>query len=109
MLMWLEKNNKTITAMKTLILFLIIPLIFAFSFSLYSQNTEAEKLYNQHCAQCHGKGLQGGMSSSLFDGVWNYGEGTNYIRRNIKFGIPHVGMPKYEETLSDSEISLLVD
>ncbi len=94
--------------MKNLYLFLTCSLISAISFNLYSQDGEAEKLYNQHCAQCHGTGLQGGMASSLFDGIWNYGEGTNYIRRNIKFGIPHVGMPKYDETLSDNEISLLV-
>jgi glucose/arabinose dehydrogenase len=31
------------------------------------------------------------------------------MRRNIKFGIPHLGMPSYENILSDHEIKLLVD
>jgi glucose/arabinose dehydrogenase len=95
--------------MKALISTLFIAILITFSFKLSAQNEYVKKLYNQHCAQCHGKGMQGGMASSLFDGVWNYGEGRSYIRRNIKFGIPHVGMPKYEETLSDNEISMLVD
>lgn len=71
---------------------------------IQAQENEGKQLYKQHCAQCHGAGLDGGNAQSLIDGVWQYGEGRNYKRRNIKFGIPHVGMPAYDETLSDEEI-----
>ncbi len=74
-------------------------------FGIQAQENKGKQLYMQHCAQCHGAGLDGGNAQSLIDGVWQYGEGRNYIRRNIKFGIPHVGMPAYDETLSDEEIN----
>lgn len=69
---------------------------------------DAASLYQQNCAQCHGTDLDGGNATSLIDGIWQFGENDNYIRRNIKFGIPHLGMPSYEETLSDEEIQSLV-
>lgn len=64
--------------------------------------------YQQYCAQCHGNDFQGGNAQSLMDGIWQFGEGENYIFRNIKFGIPHLGMPSYESTLNDDEIRDLV-
>lgn len=69
----------------------------------------AKQIYDQYCANCHGKDLRGGNAQSLLDGVWQYGDGQGYVSRNIKFGIPHLGMPSYEESLSDREIRLLVD
>jgi aldose sugar dehydrogenase len=68
----------------------------------------AEALYQQYCAQCHGKDMDGGNASSLIDNVWLYGAENSYITRNIKHGIPHLGMPSYENSLSDGEIKALV-
>jgi glucose/arabinose dehydrogenase len=65
--------------------------------------------YQQYCAQCHGTDFQGGNAQSLMDGIWQFGEGENYIFRNIKFGIQHLGMPSYESSLTDNEIRELVD
>ena len=69
----------------------------------------AEKNYQLFCASCHGADLKGGNASSLVDGVWQFGDGKGYVNRNIKFGIPHLGMPSYEHSLSPEEISRLVD
>jgi len=73
------------------------------------QISEAEALYMQYCATCHGSDLQGGMASSMVDGIWAYGDGKGYVRRNIQFGIPHMGMPSYEASLDNDQIRLLVD
>ncbi len=69
----------------------------------------AALLYDQYCSTCHGTDLRGGNAQSLLDGIWQFGDGRGYVSRNIKFGIPHLGMPSYENTLTDNEISLLVD
>src|SRR5690606_27407233 len=61
-----------------------------------------------HCAQCYGSDLQGGNATSLIDGAWQFGSGDSYINRNIKFGIPHLGMPSYQQSMSDDEIWSLV-
>ncbi len=69
----------------------------------------AALLYQQYCATCHGTDLNGGNAQSLVDKVWNFGDHPNYITRNIKFGISHLGMPSYEDILSDEEIKEIVD
>ena len=64
--------------------------------------------YRKYCANCHGPEFQGGNAQSLVDGIWQFGGARNYMFRNIKFGIPHLGMPSYAESLSDDEIQSLV-
>jgi len=71
--------------------------------------TGAALTYNSSCASCHGIDMRGGNAQSLIDGVWQFGDGSGYVSRNIKFGIPHLGMPSYEKTLSEEDIKLLVD
>lgn len=83
----------------TLFLFFVQPL----------QAQDGAALYQQNCAQCHGADLDGGNATSLIDGIWQFGDGNSYKRRNIKFGIPHLGMPSYEETLTDDEIAAILD
>ena len=65
-------------------------------------------LYMEKCASCHGERLQGGNAQSLVDGVWQFGSDRGYIVRNIKYGIPHLGMPSYEKTLTDQQINQIV-
>ena len=72
-------------------------------------SSKAMEIYLGSCASCHGPELQGGNAQSLIDGVWQFGDGSGYVSRNIKFGIPHLGMPSYEGVLSDQDIKLLVD
>jgi len=75
----------------------------------FAQDIDAEALYQQHCAQCHGEDLAGGNAQSMIDGVWQFGDSEGYIRRNIKHGITHLGMPAYEDTLNDDEIAAITD
>jgi glucose/arabinose dehydrogenase len=65
-------------------------------------------LFQQYCAQCHGATLQGGNAQSMVDGVWQFGEGRGYVERNIKHGITDLGMPAYEDTLSEAELKAVV-
>jgi aldose sugar dehydrogenase len=65
--------------------------------------------YQKFCAQCHGADLRGGNAQSLINGVWQFGVSRNHMFRNIKYGLPHLGMPSYEGSLSDEEIYELVD
>ena len=95
--------------MKNLWIGIVAGFLISLAFSTQAQENDGEQLYRQHCAQCHGAGLAGGNAQSLIDGVWQYGANRNYIRRNIKFGIPHVGMPAYDETLTDKEINTIID
>ncbi len=69
----------------------------------------AATLYYSVCATCHGADLKGGNGSNLIDGVWQHGDGEGYVRRNIQFGMPHLGMPSFGNTLSEEHISSLVD
>ncbi len=72
-------------------------------------DSSARTVYMEYCATCHGAQLQGGMAQSLIDGVWQFGNERGYIFRNVKFGIPNLGMPGYEKTLTDRQINGLVD
>lgn len=90
-----------------------ISLILIFLQSVVSSqyaNAQSEPLaiYQEYCANCHGDKFQGGNAQSLIDGQWQFGAGRSYMFRNIKFGIQHLGMPSYEESLSDDDINGLV-
>lgn len=80
-----------------------------FVFAVHTQAQDGQALYQQNCASCHGADLNGGNAASLIDGVWQFGAENSYIYRNIKFGIPHLGMPSYEATLNDAEIGSILD
>jgi glucose/arabinose dehydrogenase len=83
------------------------------SVALWADSSEGvsrgRSLYMDRCASCHGAKLQGGNAQSLVDAVWQFGADRGYVFRNIKYGIPHLGMPSYEATLSDQEINLIID
>ncbi len=85
----------------------LLMLILVFVFKSQAQ-PDGEALYQQYCAQCHGTDLDGGNATSLIDGVWQFGAEDGYVTRNIKHGIPHLGMPSYERSLSDEEIRSVV-
>ena len=91
---------------------LTIGTIVFFSCSLKQDSSSAadgNELYIQHCATCHGTDLRGGMSKSLLDGVWQFGDGRGYVTRNIRDGIPNLGMPSFEKTLSQDEIKSILE
>lgn len=90
-----------------------LPLVLVVLFSAASAqdvfgDRSPERIYAVSCASCHGANHQGGMASSLADGVWAYGARDSDIFRNIKFGLTTMGMPAYGESISDEEIRSLI-
>jgi aldose sugar dehydrogenase len=83
-------------------------IFFVCSINILAQS-DGETKYRQFCAQCHGSDMNGGNATSLIDGIWQFGAEDGYITRNIKFGIPHLGMPSYEKSLTDEEIRAVVN
>ncbi len=69
---------------------------------------EGEKIYQKHCAVCHGVELEGGIGSSLVDHVWNYGSDPGFLWMNIRYGILDLEMPAWKDVLSDDEIKSVV-
>ena len=69
---------------------------------------EGRELFMTICAACHGQQLQGGVAQSLVDGVWQFGAGGGNMRKNIKHGITHLGMPAFESMLTDKQINSVV-
>jgi glucose/arabinose dehydrogenase len=97
--------------MKYLFSVTIISILF-FSANISSSaqgSSDLPATYVEYCSNCHGMDLRGGNAQSLLDGIWQFGLKESYIFRNIKFGIPHLGMPSYEASLTDAEINALVD
>ncbi len=97
--------KQMISVIKTLFLFATVSF---FSLNACSQKTGAE-IYNTYCATCHGADLRGGNGTSLVDGVWQYGAAESYKFRNIKFGIPNLGMPSFDGVLKDDEIRAVLN
>lgn len=65
-------------------------------------------LYQQHCAVCHGKNLEGGVGGSLLLDELIYGNEDETLRRLIHEGIPDAGMQAFGDVLSSKEIRALV-
>ncbi|TNF40938.1 MAG: c-type cytochrome, partial [Bacteroidetes bacterium] len=78
-----------------------------FGFNACAQ-PDGAALYQQYCATCHGADLKGGNSGSLVDGIWQFGAADSYKFRNVKFGIPHLGMPSYDGVLKDDDIRAIM-
>lgn len=83
-----------------------------FSYAADSGNSplaEGSKLYQDYCSSCHGVELQGGNAQSLVDGIWQFGEGRGYLYQSINYGIQHLGMPGYEQTLTEKQVNQIID
>lgn len=87
----------------------VITLLFIISVSFNAcSQPDGAALYQQYCATCHGADLKGGNSSSLVDGIWQFGAADSYKFRNVKFGITHLGMPSYDGVLKDDDIRAIM-
>jgi cbb3-type cytochrome c oxidase subunit III len=70
-----------------------------------------KKLYQRHCASCHGKGakgdggmsLSGGTPSDLTDETWDYGSTDGEIFVAIRDGVS-ADMLAYKEKLDEKQI-----
>lgn len=78
--------------------------VLSYAFTKIETAASAEANYKQYCASCHGENLK-----SFVDRDWMYGNSWNEVYKAIKVGYPDDGMPAYEKTFSDKEISELTD
>ena len=58
--------------------------------------------YRNYCTGCHGENFE-----RFADKAWMYESGTSLAEKGIKYGLPKVGMPAFEEAFTDSEIEEL--
>jgi mono/diheme cytochrome c family protein len=68
-----------------------------------------EKLISFYCVSCHGPGLAGGLQRNLLEGEWKFAKSDADLERVIREGIPEVGMPSNEATLTEEQIRLISD
>lgn len=88
--------------MRIIIIYVISSLI-----SIHAQNQigtgAVKKLYQEHCMNCHGENLEGGLGGSLK----GYTETSENFIQYVKQGNIDMGMPAFGEALSDPEIRTL--
>ena len=75
---------------------------------LYAKPDKANELYLESCASCHGSNFEGGLGGNLADGLRKHGDSDQAIARVISQGLPDLGMPAFEKTLSPEQIRSLV-
>ena len=68
----------------------------------------AQSLYEQFCAGCHGKQMEGGSGGALVDEVWKHGGTDEAIATSIRNGIAGTDMIAWGKTLTDDQIRSLV-
>lgn len=73
------------------------------------KNAKGEATYKEYCATCHGSEHQGGLGESLTDSEWEFGSDDKSIKGHIKNGIDELGMPSFNDVLSDEEIANLIE
>ena len=67
-----------------------------------------ERLYQQHCAVCHGDRFQGtAQGNPLVGAPLVRGEGVEAIAKSIAEGATDLGMPAWSETLGEGQIRSL--
>lgn len=66
-------------------------------------------IYATYCAACHGANLEGGQYPGFLDGMWNYGSGPGYHKKNIQLGIIGTPMIAWGEVLSEAQIDAVLE
>lgn len=85
-------------------------ILFLFAVSVLSAATsgrDVAEIYTELCAGCHGARLEGGKAPGLLGGSWRHGGGHANLVRNIRQGLPQLGMPAFGETMSEAEAGAL--
>ncbi len=90
----------------------LLVLAAALALPVWAQNPpavrrDAGRLYQQHCAVCHGRDLQGGLAPSMLDDQWTHGSSDEDLARIIRDGVPDA-MQGFAEELNEAEIRSLV-
>lgn len=79
-------------------------------FAAHAAVQAGEKLYQAHCASCHGVKLEGATGPSLIDQVWLHGAPTKAnLITVISKGVADKGMPPWSPTLSAAQIAQVAD
>jgi aldose sugar dehydrogenase len=68
------------------------------------QQQTAAANYQKFCSGCHGANLEKFAAKE-----WMEEEGSSAAARSIKFGIEDIGMPSFQKTFSEQEITALAD
>jgi aldose sugar dehydrogenase len=69
---------------------------------------KAWAVYDQRCAACHGRNLEGGAAGSLVDDVWKFGGADTDIVETIRNGRKGTAMAAFKDVLTDDQIWALV-
>lgn len=67
-----------------------------------------DKLYQTHCAVCHGNRGQGGLGGPLLGESWDHAPDDKARARVIREGLPELGMQAFDDVLDEKEIRSLV-
>jgi aldose sugar dehydrogenase len=96
-----NRYNRTTCIVQFLLLGLLLVGVQAFG-------RNVGEFFDQNCANCHGKDLQGGSAPSLLGDTWKHGSDDASIARSISEGFPTNGMPTWKPALTDAEIRAMV-
>lgn len=69
---------------------------------------QADKLYQQHCAVCHGDKGGGGLGGSLISGEWQHAATDEARARVIREGLDGLNMQGFGDKLTEEQIRSLV-
>jgi glucose/arabinose dehydrogenase len=68
----------------------------------------AWNVYDQRCAACHGKSLEGGAARSLVDDEWTFGGDDAHLVETIREGRKGTAMAPFKDVLTEQQIWELV-
>jgi aldose sugar dehydrogenase len=69
---------------------------------------KAWAVYDQRCAACHGRNLEGGAAGSLLDDVWKFGGDDAHLVETIREGRKGTPMVAFKDLLTEQQIWELV-
>lgn len=70
-----------------------------------AQLTDAQVLFNNSCAACHGADGGGTVGPNLTDDYWIHGGTLKDIFKTIKYGVKDKGMPAWDGNLSPKQMA----
>ncbi|MGC3945430.1 MAG: PQQ-dependent sugar dehydrogenase [Chryseolinea sp.] len=66
---------------------------------------QGAEVFNDHCAGCHGRELQGSIAPALRNTTFKHGSSLDSIVNTIQRGVPGTEMIGWSESLSDDDIN----